>query len=130
MSPKATCGALIERNGKALLTKRNISPFKDYWCLPGGHIDWEEEAEKAVKREVKEETGLVFYPEFFCYCDEIIPEIKWHALAVFFKGKAAGEIKISRKEVKDFGWFGKKEIKKVKLAFKNREVLKEYFKDV
>lgn len=42
-SPKATVGAIITRtteNGlEVLLTLREIEPFKDHWCIPGGHID-------------------------------------------------------------------------------------------
>ena len=128
--PRATCGAIIQKGNKVLLTKRNISPYKNCWCLPGGHIDWQEKAEKAVKREVKEETGLDFKPRFFGYYDEICPKRKWHAVALFFKGRARGEIKADQNEVRDFKWCSKKEINKLKLAFSNRQALKDYFKDV
>jgi len=41
--PKATVGAIIHpsenERSTILLTKRNVNPFKDHWCLPGGHID-------------------------------------------------------------------------------------------
>jgi len=36
------------------VVKRNVNPFKDHWCLPGGHIDDYESVENAVVREVKE----------------------------------------------------------------------------
>lgn len=65
LKPRVTCGAIIEKKGKILLTKRNVEPYKNYWCLPGGHIEWGEKAEEAIRREVKEETGLDFKPKFF-----------------------------------------------------------------
>lgn len=127
MRPKVTCGAIIKKDNKILLTKRNVAPYKNYWCLPGGHVEQEEKAEEAIKREVKEETSLDFKPKFFGYYDEIIPKIKWHAVALFFIGKAIGAIKIDKSEVKEFKWFSEKEVKKLKLAFINKQVLKDYF---
>jgi len=42
-----------------LLVKRLIKPFKGYWTLPGGHVDFGERLEEAVCREVLEETGVI-----------------------------------------------------------------------
>jgi 8-oxo-dGTP diphosphatase len=130
MSIKPTCGAVLRKGNKILLTKRNVSPYRDYWCLPGGHINWGERVGRAAKREVKEETGLNFRPKFLGYYEEIIPRIKWHAIALFFTGRAKGKIRIDKKEVKEFKWFSRKEIKKLKLAFANKQVLKDYFRNV
>lgn len=123
---KATVGAIIEKDKKVLLTKRNVEPFKNYWCIPGGHIEKGESVIKAVKREVEEEVGLDFKPEFFGYFDEICQEIDWHAVVLVFKGKFQGEIRIN-KEVLEYGWFSKENIKNLKFAFKNKEILEEYF---
>jgi 8-oxo-dGTP diphosphatase len=46
------------RNGKILLLKRNVEPFKGFWHLVGGHVEENETLREAVKREFKEETGL------------------------------------------------------------------------
>lgn len=127
MRPKITCGAILKKEGKILLTKRDISPYKNYWCLPGGHIEWKEKAEEAIKREVKEETSLSFKPTFFRYYNEIAPERKWHAVSLIFIGNAVGKIKIDKNEVKESKWFTKKEIKKLKIAFTNKKVLEDYF---
>ena len=123
---RATVGALIERDGKILLVKRNHEPFKDYWCLPGGHIDFGETAEEAAAREVKEETGLTLKPEFLGYIDESYPEINWHAEVLMFRGKAEGKENIDGKEIKDIRWFDIKEAAKMKLAFEHEKTLKMY----
>ncbi len=88
---RSTVCAVIERDNKVLLVKRNHEPFKDYWCLPGGHIDFGETAQQAVIREVKEETGLTFTPKFLNYRDELYPDINWHGEVLLFHGKAEGK---------------------------------------
>jgi len=50
--------AVIIRDKNILLQKRAVEPEKNKWALPGGHIDWDESAEAAVRREVQEEVGL------------------------------------------------------------------------
>lgn len=41
-----------------LLIQRKIDPFKGQWALPGGLVGDDESLEKAVQRELKEETGI------------------------------------------------------------------------
>ena len=50
--------AVILRNNKVLLIKRRNSPFKGMWALPGGYVEFNENANETIKREVKEETNL------------------------------------------------------------------------
>ena len=48
---------IINSENELLLTKRSIPPSIGCWCLPGGHVDYGETTENAVKREALEETG-------------------------------------------------------------------------
>lgn len=50
--------AVIIKDGKVLLIQRGVEPNKGFWGTPGGHVDWDESVEDAVRREVKEETNL------------------------------------------------------------------------
>lgn len=52
---KVLVRAVIEKNGNILVCKRKD---KDYYFLPGGHIEFGESAENALKREIKEELNL------------------------------------------------------------------------
>ena len=42
----------------ALMVRRGHEPFAGSWAIPGGFLDMDEEVEIAVRRELKEETGL------------------------------------------------------------------------
>jgi ADP-ribose pyrophosphatase YjhB (NUDIX family) len=54
-----TVTAMIEfSQNKIFLVKRDTVPFRGYWALPRGRVDPGETVERAVEREVKEETGL------------------------------------------------------------------------
>ena len=58
---RVVTNAIITSKGRILLGKKEEKeghPISGEWHFPGGHIDKGEEPEEALKREVKEETGL------------------------------------------------------------------------
>ena len=56
--PKVAVAALIEREGRILLTKRANDPYRGLWTLPAGFLNAREDPLRAVEREVREETAL------------------------------------------------------------------------
>jgi ADP-ribose pyrophosphatase YjhB (NUDIX family) len=56
--PVVAVAAVIVENGKLLLIKRGVEPSKGKWSIPGGSVEWGEPLVEAVRREVREETGL------------------------------------------------------------------------
>jgi 8-oxo-dGTP diphosphatase len=129
--PKVTVGAVLTRSigheERILLTRRNVEPFRNFWCIPGGHIEQDESTPDAVIREVKEETGLEMQePEFLGYLDEIFPERSVHNVVLIFCGSAANEAMANPGEVSDIGWFSIPEALKMELAFRHREAVELY----
>ena len=58
-NPSAAVACFIRnRKGELLLVRRAKEPAMGTLDLPGGFVDMHESAEDAVRREVKEETGL------------------------------------------------------------------------
>jgi len=125
--PKVTVGALLIRRAgddvRLLLTKRNVEPFKGFWCIPGGHIEQDEDAITAVMREVNEETNLEFTPRFLSYLDEIFPERNTHNVVLIFHGEASGEVEAEPAEVTETGWFSISNALKMDLAFRHHEAV-------
>ena len=56
--PVVGVGAVVVRDGRALIVKRAHEPRKGEWSLPGGLLELGESLVDAARREIKEETGL------------------------------------------------------------------------
>jgi ADP-ribose pyrophosphatase YjhB (NUDIX family) len=56
--PIVGVGAVIVEGGKVLLIRRRYEPLRGQWSLPGGAVEVGEALERAVEREMLEETGL------------------------------------------------------------------------
>jgi len=57
-NPKASVTAIILKDNKLLVLKRNEEPFKGKWDLPGGYMGKGELPEEAIIREIHEELGV------------------------------------------------------------------------
>lgn len=56
--PMVGIGAVVIRDGKALLIRRGSEPLKGEWSIPGGMLELGETIAEGVIRELHEETGL------------------------------------------------------------------------
>lgn len=57
--PQLAVDVIIRRaDGSIVLVKRKNSPFKDFYALPGGFVEYGETVEAAAIRKPGEETGL------------------------------------------------------------------------
>lgn len=56
--PVVGVGGVIVDRGRTVLIRRGTEPLLGQWSIPGGTIEIGETIEEAVRRELREETGL------------------------------------------------------------------------
>ena len=56
--PRVAVDAIVIHGRKLVLVRRGNEPFRGMLALPGGFVEFGESLEEAVRREVREETGL------------------------------------------------------------------------
>lgn len=131
--PQTTVAAIImthtDEGSFVLLTKRACPPFEGQFCLPGGHIEINEQARDAIIREVSEEIGLTINPdniELIAYRDEIVPEQEIHNIVLcFICEDFDGEVTPDPKEVSEWFWCDFEKACGMELAFDHQELLKQ-----
>jgi ADP-ribose pyrophosphatase YjhB (NUDIX family) len=62
-SSVTACAVVVGDDGRVLLTRRSTAPYQGYWDLPGGFVGEAEHPHDAVRRELREETGLDVEPQ-------------------------------------------------------------------
>lgn len=91
-TPYLTVDCIIRHQGGIILIERRYPPKG--WALPGGFCEMGETVEHAVRREVKEETGLELehLKQFHVYSDPK-RDPRCHTVSVAFTAEGKGELK-------------------------------------
>lgn len=103
----ATACAVIIKDDKALLVKRNREPYKGTWMFPAGFVDYGEHPEETLAREVREETGLRIKNAKLLTVlqSEDDPRRPGH-FCIFYKVTVSGsELKTDKEENQGMDWF-------------------------
>ena len=117
---------IINSKREILLTKRNIKPFRGLWVLPGGHVKYGETVEHALKREVKEETGLkVKIIKLHGVYSNPRRDPRYHIICVsYICARLSGKIKTNF-EVGEISFFPLRNLPK-KMGFDHRKIIVDY----
>jgi nucleoside triphosphatase len=128
--PEPTVGGFIlNPKGEVLLCRSE--KWKDYYTIPGGHIELGERIEDALKREVKEEVGLDVEPVRLLLMQEAIYSEEFHKRRHFIFldylcMSKSSDVRVDNAEIQSYIWVKLKEALKLHVDAFTMRLLKEY----
>ena len=110
----SVAAVIVNREYKILLIWEGDLPYHDWWVLPGGYVKPDETVQEAVKREVREETGLEIVSEGLIgvYDDFIVPHERdgpIHHIVIAYKASVIGGEVVVTRESREYAWIDVKE---------------------
>ena len=105
--PEPTARAVIlNQKGDVFLTRSH--KWRNRWTLPGGHIELGEAIENALRREVKEETGLDIHDlRFLLWQEFVYDQAFWekrHFIFFDYECRSASNEAVLNDEAEEYRW--------------------------
>ena len=120
-SPAPATGAVIVRDGKALVTVRARDPEKGRLDLPGGFLDQGEHPAEGIAREAREELGIELEVDptpILLAPHTYGPEGAW-VLAIGFRARIATGEPSPADDVADIRWLSADEVDQADFAWEH-----------
>ncbi len=126
--PIVGVGALIFSGEQVLLVQRGKEPLKGYWSLPGGAVEAGEPLAEALRREVREETGLsVAISRLGEIFERILRDgdgmVEYHYVLIDYVCEVLGGELQAGDDSAAVGWFGPEELKGLQITSGTIEVI-------
>ncbi len=123
-APLVGVSALIKEGDRILLVKRGAEPGRGCWALPGGLLELGEDLEAAVRREVREETGLEVDPLDVVAVQQYIEgNVRYHYVLITFECRVRSGSPRAGSDAADVSWFGLEDALSLRLTDTTRRVL-------
>ena len=121
----ATKAIVMRGDGKMLTMRRTeTAPTNPLgWDLPGGILEFAEEAEAGIRRETKEETGLTIANVRVFHAIARPNSIGEHWVNVYYAAEAASENVMLSFEHSDFQWILPEEFEALPGSQRNKEAV-------
>ncbi len=117
--PFLAVSAAIIRDGKVLVVRRARPPAQGVYTVPGGVVEAGETLVDAVKREVREETGLDIEPVALAGHREAVMRdkdgrVERHFVVLCFASRWLGGEPVVNEELSEASWLTPQELKALK----------------
>jgi ADP-ribose pyrophosphatase YjhB (NUDIX family) len=129
--PIVGVGGVVIHRGRVLLVRRGHEPLKGEWSIPGGTVELGEDLAEAVRRELKEETGLDVEPvQMLEVFDRIMREgrrVKYHFVIADYVCRLKGGRLRPASDVLDARWVRRADLAQYDLTEKATAVVRQAF---
>jgi 8-oxo-dGTP diphosphatase len=131
--PLVGIGALIFQRGRILMVERGKEPLKGWWSLPGGAVETGETLDQAVRREVREETGLEVHPvRMFEIFERIMRDsqgaAEYHYVLIDYLCRITGGILCAGDDVAKVQWTRQEELSALQITEGTLGVIERAFR--
>ncbi|HUS51899.1 MAG TPA: NUDIX hydrolase [Candidatus Bathyarchaeia archaeon] len=123
--PFLSATVLICKGDKVLLVKRNQTPKKGLWQLPGGFVEFGEMPQETAVREVKEETGLKIKIEKLAHLEMIDDDPRGIILGFVYQAKIKKGKLGKDKEISAVDFFSLEKLPKIAFKIHHRLLAKK-----
>lgn len=122
---------IFDDNTNFILIKRKNDPFKNYWALPGGFVEYGESVETAAIREAKEETSIdVELIDLVNVYSKPYRDPRGHTITIAYIAKGNMDNKKADSDACEIGVFSQKDLANIELAFDHEKIIKDCLKAV
>jgi ADP-ribose pyrophosphatase YjhB (NUDIX family) len=132
--PLLGVGALIFHRDRILMVERGGEPLKGWWSIPGGLVETGELLEDAIRREVREETGLEIRPASMLPIFERIMRdsrgaVEYHYVLVDYVCRVRGGALRAGDDVSRAEWVRRPDLKKMQITEGTLAVIEKGFRN-
>jgi mutator protein MutT len=129
--PIVSVGGVVIHHNRVLLVRRGREPMKGEWSIPGGALELGETLQDAVRRELKEETGLDVEPtRILLVLDRILKyrrRVKYHYVIVDFACQLKGGRLAPASDVLEARWVRQNDLPRYHLTDKASRLILQAF---
>jgi len=124
--PIPAASSLIVNEGKILFIQRAKKPGKGKWGFPGGSLKERETSLQAIKREIKEETGLDIEIKRKLGTYLYLNKNSEYSIDCFLAESRNSKLKLDPREIIDAKWLKPEEGLNLDLTSTSRQVLIDF----